>query len=71
MKNLEQRILETFIKYEGKEVEGLDLGVAFCEDNWPNEEGDYLVEVMERQDNGRVWTCQCTRSGKVKDTYEL
>ena len=71
MKELEERILKTFIKYEGKEVKDLDLGVAFCEDNWPDDEGQYLVEVMERQDNGRVWTCTCSKNGTFKDTYEL
>ena len=33
----------------GKEVEGLDLMVAFNYDCWPDDEGYYLVEVMERQ----------------------
>lgn len=71
MNELEKKILDTFRKYEGKEVENLELFVAFNEDTWPDYEGNYLVEVMEPQDNGRVWTCECTRSGKVKDTYEL
>lgn len=71
MTELEKKILESFKKYEGKEVEDLELFVAFNEDCWPDYEGHYLVEVMEPQENGRVWTCECTKSGKVKDTYEL
>jgi hypothetical protein len=55
----------------GKEVEGIDLIVTLSEDNWPDFEGTYACEVMERQDNGRVWSCECTRNGNVKDTYEL
>lgn len=71
MKNLEETILKSFIKKLGKEVKNLDLIVAFNDDCWPDDEGKYLVEVMERQDNGRVWTCECTRSGNIKDWYEL
>ena len=69
--SLEEKILKSFIKYMGKEVEGLDLIVAWTEDCWPDFEGSYTCEVMERQDNGKVWTCICTRSGNVKDTYLL
>jgi hypothetical protein len=68
---LEEKILKSFKKYMGKEVEGLDLIVTLSEDNWPDFEGTYACEVMERQDNGRVWSCECTRNGNVKDTYEL
>ena len=71
MEELEKKILKTFKKYEGKEVKDLELCVAFNEDCWPDDEGHYLVEVMEPQDNGRVWTCECTKNGKVIDTYEL
>lgn len=71
MNELEKKILESFKKYEGKEVEDLDLFVAVIEDCWPDDEGVYSCEVMERQDNGRVWTCECTKNGKVKETYEL
>lgn len=69
--SLEQKILKSFIKYMGKEVEGLDLIVSWTEDCWPDFEGSYTCEVMERQDNGKVWTCICTRSGNIKDTYLL
>jgi len=69
--NLEEKILKSFIKYEGKEVKGLDLIVSLIPDCWPDYEGTYSCEVMEKQDNGRVWTCECTRSGNVKDTYLL
>jgi len=71
MKELEERILKNFTKKMKKEVEGLELYVAFSEDCWPDYEGNYLVEVMEKQDNGRVWTCECTRSGNIKYCYEL
>lgn len=72
MKNLEEKILKSFIKYMGKEVEGLELMVAWCPDCWPEEfDHIYTCEVMERQDNGKVWTCECTKSGNVKDAYEV
>lgn len=65
---LEQKILNSFIKYMGKEVEGLDLFVALDPENWGEE---HTCEVMEKQDNGKVWTCTCTRNGNVKDTIEI
>lgn len=68
---LEEKILTSFIKYMGKEVEGLELFVAWIEDTWPDEEGTYSCQVMETKDNGKVWDCECTRSGKVKSVYEL
>ena len=71
MKELEEKILKSFIKKEGKEVEELDLVVATCEDEWPDYEGVYHAQVMERQDNGRVWECTCSRNGNVKETYEI
>ena len=70
-KLLEEKILASFKKKLGKEVKGLDIMVAFNYDCWPDDEGYYLVEVMERQDNGKVWTCECTKSGNIKDYYEL
>lgn len=71
MKELEEKILKSFIKYEGKEVAELELFVVISEDEFPDEEGIYHAQVMERQDNGRVWECTCTRTGNVKETYEL
>lgn len=71
MKELEAKILKTFKSYEGEAVKGLNLLVATCEDEWPDDEGIYHAQVMEPQDNGRVWECVCTRNGKVKETYEL
>ena len=68
---LEEKILRSFIKYKGKEVEGLDLMVAFCEDTWPDDEGIYTCVIMEKQDNGMVWDCECTKSGKVIETIKL
>lgn len=72
MENLEEKILKSFIKYMGKEVEGLELEVALSPDCWPEDYDNlYTCEVMEKQDNGKVWTCECTKSGKVKDAYEV
>ena len=69
---LEDKILASFIRYMGKEVEGLDLMVSISEDLWPDEmDGTYRCEVMETNDNGKVWTCECTRSGNVKSAYML
>ena len=68
MEELESRVLKSFKKYEGKEVEKLDLIVLIDPENWEEER---TCEVMEKRDNGRVWTCYCTRNGKIKETYEL
>ena len=70
MNNIEQTILNSFIKYMGEEVKGLDLMVAFSEDTWPDDiSQEYVSLVMETKDNGKVWEVVCTRSGKVKDAY--
>ena len=66
--SLEEKILKSFIKHEGKEVKGLDLMVSIDPENW---EEEHACEVMEKQDNGRAWTCECTKNGIVKETYEL
>lgn len=68
-KTLEQKIFEQFIKKMGKEVEGLDLFPAIEEDTW--DEGENLCLVMEKQDNGKVWECSCTKTGKIKDIIEI
>lgn len=72
MKELENRILKSFKKYMGKEVEDLDLIVCISPDCWPEDiDNIYTCEVMERKDNGKVWTCECTKNGKVKETIQL
>jgi hypothetical protein len=71
MEKLENTILQSFIKKMGKEVDGLDLIVAFSEDTWPDDDNIYQSIVMERQDNGKVWNVECTRNGRVKDIIEL
>lgn len=67
---LEEKLLQSFIKYMGDEVKGLDLIIAFSPDTFPDDEGVYSFIVMEREDNGKVWDCECTRSGKIKDVIE-
>lgn len=71
MDNLERNILDSFKKQMGEEVKDLELMVAFNEDTWPDEDHIYQAEVMETKNNGRVWGCECTRNGRVKDTYEI
>lgn len=66
-KLLEEKILKSFRKYEGKEVEDLELAVAL-DDGWDDE---HTCSVMEAKNNGRVWFVECTKSGNVKETYEL
>lgn len=68
---LEETILNSFKKKLGKEVEGLDLMVAFTEDTWPDEDGHYQTIVMDKQSNGKVWDCECTRNGNIKDYFEV
>ena len=69
--SLEEKILANFIKYMGKDVQGLDLFVALIDDCWPDYQGTYSCEVMESKDNGRVWELTCTKSGRIKDCIEL
>lgn len=73
MSELESKILKSFTKKLGKEVEGLDLIVFIDEDYWPDPDNiyNYCCEVMESKDNGKVWTCVCTKSGNIKEYYEL
>ena len=73
MEELENTILKSFKKYMGKEVNDLDLIVYIEEDYWPDPDSiyNYCCEVMESKDNGRVWTCTCTKNGRVKDACEL
>jgi hypothetical protein len=68
---LEQKILEQFKKKMKKEVEGLDLIVAFNEDTWPDDDNIYSILVMETKANGKVWDCECSRNGNIKYIYEL
>lgn len=68
---LEEKILKSFQKLLGKEVEDLDLFVALVEDCWPDYDGVYSCEVMETKDNGKVWELTCTKSGRIKDYIEL
>ena len=53
--------------------EGLDLIVFIDEDYWPDPDNiyNYCCEVMESKDNGKVWTCVCTKSGNIKEYYEF
>ena len=69
--SLEEKILVAFNKYMGEEVKGLDLIISICPDCWPDYEGTYSCEVMEKQDNGKVWNVECTKFGKIKDCIEL
>lgn len=66
---LEQKIFEQFKKMMKDEIEGLDLFPAIEEDSW--EDGENCCLVMESQDNGKVWECYCTKSGKIKDIIEV
>ena len=71
MREFEEKILRSFHKYMGAEVKDLNLIVAFNEDTWPDEENVYSVLVMESKDNGKVWDCECTKNGIIKNTIEL
>lgn len=69
MENLEEKIFKQFIKKMGKEVEGLDLFPALEEDSW--DEGENCCLIMEKEDNGKVWECYCTKNGNIKDIIEI
>lgn len=66
---LEKRILESFEKKTKGEFKDLDLIVSL-----PDEEGwqeEHYCAVMETKDNGRVWDCECTKTGNIKSIWEL
>lgn len=69
--SLEEKIFKSFVKYMGKSIDGLDLMVALTPDCWPDFENIYSCEIMEKQDNGKVWSCECTKEGKIKECIEL
>lgn len=64
---MEEKILKSFRKYMGKEVENINLLVSIPD----TFEYEYQCEVLEKEDNGRVWLVQCTRNGNVKDVCEI
>ena len=66
MREMEEKILNSF-KKKAKEAKDLDLIVSIPEDF----DYEHECEVMEKQDNGKVWNVVCTRSGNVKDYYEI
>lgn len=65
---IEEKILETFKKKLGAEAKKLNLMVSLDPEAW---EEDHYCEVMEKQDNGKVWEVKTTRSGKVIEIYEI
>lgn len=67
---MEELLLKNF-KKKLKQPKIQNLIVLFNPDAWPDEEGTYWVEIAEREDNGKVWTCECTKSGNIKEYYEL
>lgn len=71
MSELESKILRSFTKKLGKEVEGLDLIVCVEPDTWPDDDGQYSAVVEEKKDNGKVWDCYCTKNGNIKEYFEL
>ncbi len=64
---MEEKILKSFIKHKGKEVENLDLMVALPD----NFEDCPTCQVMEKEMNGKVWDVICTKSGRVKEILLL
>ena len=64
---MEEKILKSFKKYEGKSVKDLDLIVSIPDDF----DYGHECQVMEKKDNGKVWHVTCTKSGNVKDTLLL
>lgn len=64
---MEEKILKSFKRFEGKEVKDLDLIVSLPDDFDETHE----CEVMERESNGKVWAVICTKIGNVKETILL
>ena len=64
---MEEKILKSFKRYEGKSVEGLELIVSIPDDYAE----EHTCEIMEKKDNGRVWSVTCNRNHTVIDVFEL
>ncbi len=65
---IEEKILESFKKKMKGEADDLELGVALDPEAW---EEEHYCEVMEHQDNGKVWEVKTTKNGNVIEIYEL
>ena len=69
--NIEQVILNNFKKYMKSQVQDLDLIISLSEDTFPDDYGIYSCEIMEAEDNGKVWNVTCTKNGKIKEAILL
>ena len=65
---METKILKSFINKMNEEANELELIVSIDPETW---EEEHICEVLETKDNGKVWELKCTRSGNVKEIYEL
>ena len=46
-----------------------DLTLEIDFESWDYE--DYTCEVIERKDNGKVWTIECYSTGRIRNILEL
>ncbi len=63
---MEEKILSSF-KQKEKELKDLELIISMSDDF----EETHECEILEKKENGRVWNIVCTKSGNVKDYYEM
>lgn len=64
----EKRILSSFKKKMKKEVDGLELFVSYDPDLWSEA---HEVDIIENKDNGKVWTCFCSKNGRIESILEV
>ena len=65
---MEEKILEQF-KKKMKMEDRNDLAFSVDFENW--DYGDYTCEVLERKDNGKVWTIECYSTGRIRKILEV
>ena len=65
---MEQKILEEF-KKKMKMQDRDDLRIHLDTDDWGNYEGE--CEIYEAADFGKVWNVITTKTGRIKDIWEL
>lgn len=66
---LNEIILDAFKSKMGKEISKLDLIITLDFDDW----GNYMneCEIFENTTNGRTWNVITTKSGKIKNIFEV
>lgn len=66
---MEEKILNSFVKKMKGEVKKEDLIVSIPD--CFGDDDEYYCEVLEKENNGRVWNVETTRNYNVKTIDEM